>query len=53
MSTQITCHLPNTPQQYYVLRVYLDGGKVIAAHTSKDLAYLRKMQDRYKEPRCI
>lgn len=53
MSTEITCHLPNTPQQYYVLRVYAASGAVLAVHTSKDRSYLRKMQDRYGEPKCV
>ena len=41
MRSSIEIKLPNTKQQYYVLKVFNDDGSIKMVHTSKNLNYVK------------
>lgn len=48
MRTQYVTKLEGTPHQYYLLKIWQDGEEYPLIHSSKSMAYLKKIEKRYK-----
>jgi hypothetical protein len=48
MNIKINCRLAGTPQEYYTARITNAKGEIVAVHTGKSFAYVKRMTLKYK-----